>query len=129
MGNFPDYTLYFQNYNWWVLFIHEKFLDYKLKTFKNCKEVKHIMIMIIAIIYILSYVIFDQRLKITFRKSSAPSPLKKPTPSFLLILPLKIQKLKVPPSFCQHWHFFSPLPLPAESKGGHCAEYVLLKGI
>ena len=32
------------------------------------------MIMIIAIIYIfLSYVIFDQQLKITFRKSSAPS--------------------------------------------------------
>ena len=62
------------------------------------------MILIIAIIYILSYVIFDQRLKITFRKSSAPSPLKKPTPSFLLILPLKIQKLKVPPppSFRQH---------------------------
>ena len=38
------------------------------------------MIMIIAIIYIfLSYVIFDQQLKITFRKSSAP--LKKFTQS------------------------------------------------
>ena len=38
------------------------------------------MTMIIAIIYIfLSYVIFDQQLKITFRKSSGP-PLKKSTP-------------------------------------------------
>ena len=52
-------------------------LAYKLETFKHFKEVKHIMIMIIAIIYILSYVIFDQQLKITFRKSS---PLKKSTP-------------------------------------------------
>ena len=30
---------------------HETFLVYKLETFNNCKEVKHI-IMIIAIIYI-----------------------------------------------------------------------------
>ena len=51
----------------------ETFLVYKLETFKNFKEVKHIMIMIIAIVYIfVSYVIFDQQLKITFRKSSAP---------------------------------------------------------
>ena len=35
-----------------VLFIHEKVLVYKLETFTNCKEVKHIMIMIIAVIYI-----------------------------------------------------------------------------
>ena len=55
------------------------------------------MIMIIAIIYIfLSYVIFDQQLKTTNRKSSAPStahppprpppflPLKKSTAPFLL---------------------------------------------
>ena len=48
----------------------------------------HIMIMIIAIIYIfLSYVIFNEQLKITFRKSSEPlpthhpSPMKKSTPS------------------------------------------------
>ena len=44
---------------------------YKMKTFKNCKEVKHIRIMIIDY-DVLSYVIFDQQLKITFRKSSAP---------------------------------------------------------
>ena len=29
-----------------ALYIHETFLVYKLGTFKNCKEVKHIMIMI-----------------------------------------------------------------------------------
>ena len=51
-----------------VLFIHEMFLVYKLETFTNCKEVKHIMVIIIAIIYIfLSYEIFDQQLKTTFR--------------------------------------------------------------
>ena len=48
------------------------------------------MIMIIAIIYIfLPDMIFDQQLKITLGKSSAP--LKKPTPPFLLTS-LKIQK-------------------------------------
>ena len=48
------------------------------------------MIMIRAIIYIfLSYVIFDQQLKITFRKSSGP-PKKIHSP------PLKIQKLQIP---------------------------------
>ena len=37
-----------------MLFIHEKFLVYKLEIFKNFKEVKH-MIMIIAIIFIFFY--------------------------------------------------------------------------
>ena len=41
-----------------MLYIHEKFLVYNLETFKNCKEVKNIMITIIAIIYIIFYVIF-----------------------------------------------------------------------
>ena len=44
-----------------MLYINETFLVYKLETFKNCKEVKHIMVMITAIIYIfISYEIFDQ---------------------------------------------------------------------
>ena len=65
------------------------------------------MIMIIAIIYIfLSYVIFDQQLKITFRKSSGlphtHTHLKKSTPLLLLSITLKIQKLLVPP-FCQNF--------------------------
>ena len=59
----------------------KKFLVYELETSRNCKEVKHILIMIIAIIYIFSSdVIFDQQLKITFTKSSAP-PWKNPPPS------------------------------------------------
>ena len=51
------------------------------------------MIMIIALIYIfLSDVIFDQQLKITVRKSSAPAPQKiHSRPS------LKIQKVQFPP--------------------------------
>ena len=38
-----------------MLFIHETLLVYKLETFKNCKEAKHIMIMIPAIIYPLPF--------------------------------------------------------------------------
>ena len=53
-GSFPDYTNFICNFrnDECVLFIHETFLVYKLETFRNCKEVKHIMIMIIAVIYI-----------------------------------------------------------------------------
>ena len=81
-----------------MLFIHEKFLVYKLETFKNCKEVKHIMIMIIAIIYIfLSYVIFDQQLKITFRKSSDPlSPEKIHSPFYSLPSPKNLKVASSP---------------------------------
>ena len=87
------YYLFLQIWNWWVLFTHEKFLVYKLETFENCKDVKHIMIMIIAISYssFLSYVIFDQQLKITFRKSSTHSPRKNSkitSPQFLPTLKL-----------------------------------------
>ena len=53
------------------------------------------MIMIIVIIYIfLSYVIFDQQLKITFRKSSTSSLKKIHLPHFP---PLEIQKVHKPP--------------------------------
>ena len=66
-----------------------------METFKNCKEVKEIMVMIIDYDYdFLSDVIFEQQLKITFKKSSAPTPLKKSTPPFLPP-PLKIQKVQV----------------------------------
>ena len=33
-------------------YIHEMFLLHELERFKNCKEEKHIVIMIIAVIYI-----------------------------------------------------------------------------
>ena len=75
----------------------ETFLVYKLETLKNFKELKHIMIMIIAIIYIfVSYVIFDQQLKITFRKFSPP-PWKNPLPLLTHSPPpkKKIQKVQV----------------------------------
>ena len=58
-----------------MLYIHETFLVHKLETFKNCKEVKYIMIISIATIYIfLSCVTFHQQMKITFRKFLAPPP-------------------------------------------------------
>ena len=80
-----------------VLFIHETFLVYKLETFTNCKEVKHIMIMIIAIIHFFFYYeILDQQLKITIRKSSTPT-LEKIQPLFYStpLAPLKTQKVQV----------------------------------
>ena len=72
-----------------------------METFKNSKEVKHIMIMIIVLIYFfLSYVIFDQQLKITFRKSPAPPP-----PPEKIHSPLKIQKVQVSPVFANIENF------------------------
>ena len=95
-GSFSDYTNFICKFKIDEYFLFMKVLVYKLEKFKNCKEVKQIMIMIIAILYIiLSYVIFDQQLKITFRKFSAP-PLKKPNTPFLFTPPPKIQKVQVP---------------------------------
>ena len=86
-----------------MLYTHETFLVYTMETFKNSKEVKHIMIMIIVLIYFfLSYVIFDQQLKITFRKSSAP-----PSPSWKNPFPSKNSKSASLPRFCQHWKFLN----------------------
>ena len=80
MGNFqevfPIILSLFSNLKLMSVFIHETFLVYKLETFKNCRAGKpH------DYDYdFLSYVIFGQQLKITFRKSSGPSS-KKSTPS------------------------------------------------
>ena len=61
-GSFPDYTIFICKFT-----TDEGFL-FKLLTFKICKEVKHTIIIIVAIIYIfLYYVIFGEQLKITFR--------------------------------------------------------------
>ena len=72
MGNFHEVFLIilslFANLKQMCAF-HETFLVYKLETFKNCKEVKHVMIIDHDF---LSYVIFDQQLEITFRKPSGP---------------------------------------------------------
>ena len=58
--SFPDYTIFICKFKTDECFIFiGKFLVYKLETFKNCKKVKHSMIMVIAAIYIFSpYVIF-----------------------------------------------------------------------
>ena len=69
-----------------MLYIDETFLVYKLETFENCKEVKHIMIMIIAIInFFLSYVTFLSTFENFFQKILGP--LKKSTLPFLLTPP------------------------------------------
>ena len=94
-----------------MFFIHEMLLAYKLETSKHFKEVKHIMIMIIAIIYILSCLIFDQQLKITFRKSS---PLKKSTLP-LYSLPPKNSKSASHPRIANIENFSGP---PAERMEG-----------
>ena len=55
-GSFPDYAIFICEFKTEECFyIHETFLVYKLESFKNFKEVKHIMIMIIATIYIFFY--------------------------------------------------------------------------
>ena len=100
---------------------------YKLETLKNCNEVKHMMIMIITIIYIFLYSIWNliksSKLLSENPQPPPPSPThphpKKFTPPFLLNPPsLELQKVQVTP-FCQHWIFFS-LP-PKERIGeGHC---------
>ena len=121
-GSFSDYTNFICKFKIDEYFLFMKVLVYKLEKFKNCKEVKQIMIMIIAILYIiLSYVIFDQQLKITFRKFSAPPPWKNPIPLFYSLLPQKFKKCKSP-SFCQHWKFFKP---PCRKEGHY--EHVTLE--
>ena len=78
-----------------------------METFKNCQEVKHIMIIIIDYDF-LSYVIFDQQLKITFRNPQPPPPPEK------IHSPLKIQKVQV-------LHFLLTLKMfqaPPAERGG-----------
>ena len=72
-----------------MLYIHEMFLVYKLETFKNWKELKHIMIMGIAIIYIFLILCDISSLAENyFQKILSPHPMKNSTNSFLLSHPL-----------------------------------------
>ena len=80
MGDFQEILLIilslFTNFYSW------KGLVYELETFKNCKEVKHVMIMIIAIIYMF-FILCDIWLTVEnyFQKIlSLLPPLKKSTP-------------------------------------------------
>ena len=68
-----------------VLFIHETFFVYKLETLTDCKEVKHIMIMIIA-----------------------PPPLP-PIKNPPLFTHSPTKNLCMSPYFCQYWKFFRSL--------------------
>ena len=79
-----------------VFFIYETFLGHKLETFENCKEVNHIMIMIIAIICIF-FIIFDiwSTVKNYFQKIiSLPPPLEKIHFPLFTHSPLEIQKVQ-----------------------------------
>ena len=82
----------FANLNWWVFFIHGKFLVYKLETFKNCKKVKYIMIIVMIYIF-LSYVIYNhiwtvenycqKILRLQWKIHSPPKNSKSASPPFL----------------------------------------------
>ena len=105
-GSFRDYTIFICKFKidecFLLLFIHERCLVYKLETFKNCKEVKHIIIMTIAIIYIFYFMWY----LINSWKVLSENPQ---VPPERIHYPLKLEKVQVPP-FCQHWIFFSPPP-------------------
>ena len=124
MGNFHEVFLVilslFANLKLMSLFIYE-FLVYRLEIFRNCKEVKH-MIMIIAVVYIffVFYVIFDHQLKTTFRKSSALSPSEKIHSLLFTQSSPKNSEIASPPFFAKIEKFFAPPPPPAERVGGHC---------
>ena len=86
-----------------------------MEAFKNCKEVKHIMIIDYDF---LSYVIFDQQMKITFRKASG-------TPS-KVHLPPKNSKSVSPLFFSKIENFLAP---PAERGGGHCGCFMVSRDV
>ena len=115
-GRFPDYTIFIYKFKTEVLFIHEKILVCKLETSRNCEEVKHIMILIIYITYtFLIWCDIWSQLKITFRKSSGLSPVKKSISPFFLNNPLKILKFEVPtPLFAKIEKFLDPRALQKE---------------
>ena len=69
-GSFPDYTIFICKFKTDECFLFMKHFQFTgWRHLKIVRQVKHIMIMIIDYNF-LSYVIFDQQLKITFRKSS-----------------------------------------------------------
>ena len=108
----------FANLKLMSVFTHETLLICRLGTFKNCKEVKQIMVMIIATIYIfLSENWFQKIFKASW---------KNPLPLFTHSLPLKIQKVQVPYLFANIENFSAPPPpLPPNKKGGGQYEVTL----
>ena len=79
-----------------MLFIHETLSVYKLETFKNSKEVKHIVTIIIAIFTL--FILCDIWAAVAnYFQKILRIPLKKSSPPFLFTSPLKIQKSASPP--------------------------------
>ena len=86
-----------------MLFIHEKFLVYKLEIFKNFKEVKH-MIMIIAIIFIF-FILCDIWSTVeNYFQNILRTPWKNPLPPSYS-LPPKNLKIASPPLFANIENF------------------------
>ena len=121
MGNFQEVFMIivslFANLKLMSVFTHEAVLVYKMETFKNFKEVKHIMIMVIDYDF-LCCVIFDQQLKITFKKSSGP-PEKIHSPLFTHPSPCKNSKSASPLPFLLTLKIFQA-PLLKGVGGRHC---------
>ena len=126
-GRFPDYTVFACKFKTDECFLFMKsFLVCKLETFKNCEKVKHIMIMIIAIIYIfylMWYLIKSWKLL-----SENPQVPTEKIHSLLFTHspPWKFKNCKCPP-FYQHWKFFrSPHRQKGEERTLWQANYWLL---
>ena len=105
-----------------MLFIHEMLLVYKLETVKNCKEVKHVMIMIIAIICIF-LILCDTWWTVEnyFQKILRP-PWKNPLPPPPRP-PFKFKDSKSP-SFRQHWKFYRSLLQKGWGGSRNCVKLV-----
>ena len=102
MGNFqevfPIILYLFSNLNLISAFIHEKFFVYKLGAFKNCKETKYIMIMIIAVIYIIFHVVWY-----LINSSENPKVLSEKIHSSLFTNCPPPNKSKIASPLLQHW--------------------------
>ena len=111
----PEYTVFICKFKTDVLFIHEKFLVHKLETSRNCKELKHIMILIIAIIYIFHLMWYLITFENYFRKILR-HPWKNLRPPFHSLSP-KNSEIASPSPFLTKLKIFQPPVPPAERKG------------
>ena len=106
-------------------FIQGTFLLYKLETFKNCKEVNHIMIMIVTYIFFILCGIWSP-VENYFQKILSPHPLKNPFPPFYSPHP---PFKSASPLFFDNTPFFQspplPSPTPLQKEGGHNVTYFL----
>ena len=107
-----------------VLFIHEMFLVYKLETFTNCNEVKPIMVMIIAIIYIfylMRYLINSWKL-LSENPQPPPPPQIKSIPPFTHS-PTKNSKSARLPPILPTLNIFQALSAERVGEGGAGGEH------